>query len=50
MIIPKPFSKGICLYGESFVVPRDGDPEEWRLRLETTLNKLSREAEQLVNQ
>jgi lysophospholipid acyltransferase (LPLAT)-like uncharacterized protein len=50
MIIPKPFSKGICLYGESFVVPRDGDPEEWRLRLETTLNKLSHEAEQLVNQ
>ena len=50
MIIPKPFSKGVCLYGRPMVVPRDGDPEEWRLRLETTLNELSAEAERLVNE
>jgi lysophospholipid acyltransferase (LPLAT)-like uncharacterized protein len=50
MIIPKPFSKGICIYGEPIVVPRDGDAEEWRLTLEQTLNELSAEAERMVNE
>lgn len=50
MIVPKPFSKGVIVYGEPIVVPRDGDPEEWRLRIEQILNALSEEAERLVNQ
>lgn len=50
MMIPIPFSKGVCVYGEPIVVPRDGDIEEWRLKLERTLNELSEEAEQLVNE
>jgi lysophospholipid acyltransferase (LPLAT)-like uncharacterized protein len=50
MIIPKPFSKSICIYGEPIVVPRDGDAEEWRLTLEQTLNELSAEAERMVNE
>ena len=50
MIIPKPFSKGVCIYGEPMVVPRDGDAEEWRLRLEQTLNDLSAEAERMMEE
>jgi lysophospholipid acyltransferase (LPLAT)-like uncharacterized protein len=49
MLIPVPFSKGVCMYGEPFVVPRDGDIEEWRLKLERTLDELSAEAERLVS-
>jgi lysophospholipid acyltransferase (LPLAT)-like uncharacterized protein len=45
MIFPIPFSKAIYLYGEPIVVPRDGDVEEWRLRIEHTLNDLAEEAE-----
>ncbi|HEV7768252.1 MAG TPA: lysophospholipid acyltransferase family protein [Thermoanaerobaculia bacterium] len=50
MIVPKPFSKGVIVYGEPIVVPRDGDPEEWRLRIEQVLNELSAEAERFVNE
>ena len=50
MIIPKPFSKGVVIYGQPILVPRDGDAEEWRVRVETTLNELSAEAERLVNE
>lgn len=45
MIVPYPFSRALYLYGEPIVVPRDGDAEEWRLKLETTLNELSDRAE-----
>ncbi|MFL6245677.1 MAG: lysophospholipid acyltransferase family protein [Thermoanaerobaculia bacterium] len=48
MMIPIPFSKGVCIYGEPMIVPRDSDTEEWRLKLERTLNELSEEAEKLV--
>jgi lysophospholipid acyltransferase (LPLAT)-like uncharacterized protein len=48
MIIPKPFSKGVVLYGEPIVVPRDGDAEEWRASVEQKLNELSEQAEQMV--
>ena len=50
MIIPKPFSKGVILYGAPIVVPRDGDAEEWRVIVEQKLNELSAEAERLVNE
>jgi len=49
MIIPKPFSRGVIVYGEPVVVPRDGDPETWRARVETILNELSANAEQLAD-
>jgi lysophospholipid acyltransferase (LPLAT)-like uncharacterized protein len=50
MVIPMPFSKGVIVYGRPMAVPRDGDIEEWRLKLEATLNELSEEAERLVNE
>jgi lysophospholipid acyltransferase (LPLAT)-like uncharacterized protein len=50
MIIPRPFTRGIIVYGEPMLVPRDGDPEEWRLNVEQTLNALSEEAERMVNE
>lgn len=46
MIVPLPFSKAIFLYGDPIVVPRDGDNEEWRLRVEQEMNALADEAEQ----
>jgi lysophospholipid acyltransferase (LPLAT)-like uncharacterized protein len=50
MIIPKPFSKGVILYGAPIGIPRDGDAEEWRVIVEQKLNELSAEAERLVNE
>jgi len=43
-----PFSRAVYLYGDPLVVPRDGNVEEWRLRLEGVLNDLEKEAEELV--
>ena len=48
MVVPYPFSKALFLYGEPLHVPRDGDVEEWRERVERTLNDLADEAERLV--
>ena len=45
MIVPLPFSKAIFLYGAPIVVPRDGDGDEWRLRIEQEMNALADEAE-----
>ncbi len=45
MIIPLPFTRAIFLYGEPIVVPRDGDVEEWRGRVERAMNDLAEEAE-----
>jgi lysophospholipid acyltransferase (LPLAT)-like uncharacterized protein len=50
MMIPIPFSKGVVMYGEPMIVPRDGDTEEWRLKLERTLNDLSAEAERILEE
>ncbi|MEO8379433.1 MAG: lysophospholipid acyltransferase family protein [Acidobacteriota bacterium] len=44
-IFPIPFSKAIFLYGEPLFVPRDGEVEEWRLTIETSMNDLADEAE-----
>ena len=46
MIVPAPFTRAIFLYGDPIVVPRDGDLEEWRQRVEDALNVLAGEAEQ----
>ena len=45
MVVPYPFSRAIYLYGQPVYVPRDGDVEEWRLRVERALNHLANEAE-----
>ena len=41
MIFPYPFTRAIYLYGEPIVIPRDGDLEEWRLRVEQAMNELA---------
>jgi lysophospholipid acyltransferase (LPLAT)-like uncharacterized protein len=48
MVVPHPFTKVLFLYGEPLVVPRDGDVEEWRQRLEQTMNQLAAEAERMI--
>ncbi|HEV8434240.1 MAG TPA: hypothetical protein VGR95_12570 [Thermoanaerobaculia bacterium] len=45
MVIPRPFTRALFLYGEPIVVPRDGDMEEWRTRVEERMNALADEAE-----
>lgn len=45
MIVPRPLSKAVYVYGEPVVVPRDGDVEEWRLKIEQEMNELAGEAE-----
>lgn len=50
MVVPYPFSRAIYLYGEPILVPRDGDAEEFRLKLEQTMNALADEAERMVNE
>ena len=48
MVLPVPFSRTLYLYGEPIVVPRHGDVEEWRLRIERAMNDLAEEAEEIV--
>jgi lysophospholipid acyltransferase (LPLAT)-like uncharacterized protein len=48
MVFPIPFSRALFLYGEPLLVPRDGDIEEWRLRLEEEMNELSDRAERII--
>ena len=48
MIVPYPFTKTIYLYGDPIVVPRDGDVEEYRARVERALNDLTEEVEEMV--
>jgi lysophospholipid acyltransferase (LPLAT)-like uncharacterized protein len=45
MVVPMPFTRAIFLYGEPIPIPRDGDVETWRLRVEQDLNRLAEEAE-----
>ena len=47
-LIPMPFSKLIYIYGDPIVVPRKGVVEEWRLKLEKTMNALADEADRMV--
>ena len=44
MMIPRPFSKGICAVTEPFIIPRNATKEqleEYRLKIENTLNNLT---------
>ena len=45
MVIPLPFTRALFLYGEPVVVPRDGDVEVWRAKVEQAMNALADEAE-----
>jgi lysophospholipid acyltransferase (LPLAT)-like uncharacterized protein len=45
MVVPLPLSRVIYLYGEPMTVPRGGDMEEWRGKLEASMNALADEAE-----
>jgi len=50
-MVPFPFSKGVFLYGPPIWIAREADAtvlEEARVALETTLNRLTDEAEQAV--
>jgi lysophospholipid acyltransferase (LPLAT)-like uncharacterized protein len=44
-IVPYPFSRALFVYGPPIIVPRDGDVEEWRLRIENVLNDLAQNTE-----
>lgn len=46
MVVPRPFTRAMYVCGPPIVVPRDGDIEEWRLKLERALNDLYDETEQ----
>jgi lysophospholipid acyltransferase (LPLAT)-like uncharacterized protein len=43
-----PFTRAVFVYGTPICVPRDGDVEQWRVRVEEALNELEREAEKIV--
>lgn len=45
-----PFSRALFLYGQPLVVPRDGDVEEWRQKVERAMNDLADEAERLMEE
>ena len=45
MIAPYPFSRAIYVYGDPIAVPRRGDVEEWRAKVEAVLNDLAALAE-----
>ena len=49
MVIPIPFSRALFLYGEPIVVPRDGAMEEWRRTIETRMNALADDAENMFD-
>jgi lysophospholipid acyltransferase (LPLAT)-like uncharacterized protein len=49
MVVPWPFTRVVFLYGEPIVIPRDGDVEEWRGRVEQAMNELGEQAEQEVH-
>jgi lysophospholipid acyltransferase (LPLAT)-like uncharacterized protein len=50
MIVPMPFTRALFLYGEPLAIPRDGDAESWRARVEQELNALADEAEQNLDE
>jgi len=45
MVVPLPFTRLIYLYGDPIIVPRDGEVEEWRLRIEQAMNDLAGRAD-----
>lgn len=45
MIVPRPFSRVLFLYGEPIDVPRDADAGEWAAKVGETMTSLADEAE-----
>lgn len=45
MVVARPFSRAVYLYGDPILVPREADVEEMRLKLERALNELARRVE-----
>jgi lysophospholipid acyltransferase (LPLAT)-like uncharacterized protein len=45
MIIPKPFSRGVVVFGEPLSVPADGDGEKFRIQVEDALNGITKRAD-----
>jgi lysophospholipid acyltransferase (LPLAT)-like uncharacterized protein len=45
MVVPMPFSRVVYLYGEPIDMPRDGNAEELRQKLETSMNALAERVE-----
>ena len=45
MVVPRPFSKALFVYGPSIEVPRHGDIEEWRATIERAMNELEARAD-----
>ena len=51
--LPKPFSRGILIFGEPYIIPRDvksEELEEWRLDLKRRLVGLREEADRLLQE
>lgn len=49
MVVPWPFTRVVFVYGEPIVVPREGDVEQWRGRVERAMNELAEFAEAQVD-
>ena len=45
-LVAKPFSKGVCIWGDPIEVARDADDESARRQVEDTLNALTRQADE----
>ena len=45
MVVPYPFTKAAFVYGEPIRVPRDGDLEVYRVKLENALKEVAERAE-----
>ena len=48
MVVPWPFTRVVFLYGEPILIPREGNVEEWRGRVERAMNELAEQAEDYV--
>lgn len=48
MMVPRPFGKGVIVFGAPIYAPKDGDAETQRQTLENSLNAATRRAEELA--
>lgn len=47
-LIPRPFTRGVFVWGEPTIIPKDCDPEAARAALEERMTRLSETADRLV--
>jgi lysophospholipid acyltransferase (LPLAT)-like uncharacterized protein len=45
MIVPRPFSRGVVVFGEPLRVGADEDRNEARVRVQESLNRITEEAD-----